>query len=159
MTSAGPQLSVRAISEALQGAAQQQGHVVGCDRAGEEPKRADQKPDLKDRPVSDEIAEPAKGQHETGIGEDVGNDDPANILKVQRKGARDTGEGDVDRGVEGRQQRAEADDEQAEMWSWWWRHCRVKPRLPLKFDARHRYPNLCAWRSGMLSFARPVAQR
>ncbi len=72
-------------------------------RAGEEPKGADQQPDLKDRPVADEIAEPAEGQHQTGVGEDVGDDDPTDILKLEGEGLRDAGEGDVDGGIEGRQ--------------------------------------------------------
>ncbi len=97
-------------ADALQHAAEQQERVGRRGRAGSETKGADQQPELEDAPISQQVADPTEHEHQAGIGQNVGDHDPADVLHLQAEGLRDAREGDVDGGVEGRGYGAEADD-------------------------------------------------
>src|SRR5262249_14604970 len=75
----------------------------------------------------------AAGEHQARIGQDVGDDDPTNVRKLQLKGSGNAGEGDVDRGVEGRQQGAKGDEEQSGLWPRRARHGATFCYEPLRF--------------------------
>jgi len=100
-------------ADALQHAAQHEQRIGRRCRTCREAQRAYEQPELEDAAVAQEVAEPAEYQHQAGVGQHVGDHDPANVPHLQREGLGDAGKGDVDGAVERRGDGAEPDDEEA----------------------------------------------
>ena len=87
-------------ADPLQKTAEQQPAVTRRHGAEKIRDAAPQQADAKYPAVAEDVADPPKGEHQAGVGQDIADDDPLDHLDRQAEVRRDVGERDVDRGVE-----------------------------------------------------------
>src|SRR5207244_314164 len=96
-------------ADPLQKPAKEQRAEARRSGAAEEGRAIPQQTGAKNTGVPENVADPPEGEHQAGVGQDVTDDHPLDLLDRQTKACGDVGERDVDRAVERDDRRAEAD--------------------------------------------------